>query len=83
LISNKFIELKQLNEKTELKHAFSNLDIVEGEQVEPMQIVDKRTFEILQTYEFYKNSPEKAFDPIPQVWFDIYSELSRQEPRLF
>ena len=83
MISNKFIELKRLNEKAELKHAFNNLDIVEGEQVEPMQIVDERTFEILQTYSFYKYSPEKAFSPIPQVWFEAYNILTKTEPRLF
>jgi len=48
-----------------------------------MQIVDERTFEILQTYSFYKYSPEKAFNPIPQVWFEAYNILTNTEPRLF
>lgn len=48
-----------------------------------MQIIDKRTIDILKTYEFYKNSPEKAFDPIPAIWFEAVVILNRLTPRLF
>lgn len=48
-----------------------------------MQIVDKRTSDILKLYEFYKNSPEKAFDPIPYIWFESVIILRKTELRLF
>ena len=48
-----------------------------------MQIVDKRTSDILKIYEFYKNSPDRAFDPIPKIWFESVQILNKIQPRLF
>ena len=42
-----------------------------------MQICDKRTSDILTTYDFYKNNPHEAFNPIPQIWFEAYNILSK------
>jgi hypothetical protein len=46
-------------------------------------IADVRTMDLINTYTFYKNSPEKAFDPLTQIWFDAYNILTKTEPRLF
>ena len=48
-----------------------------------MQIMDKRTSDILKLYEFYKNSPEKAFEPIPSIWFESVIILNKIQPKLF
>ena len=46
-------------------------------------IVDIRTMDLINTYFFYKNSPEKAFSILSQVWFEAYNIMSKLEPRLF
>jgi hypothetical protein len=46
-------------------------------------IADVRTMDLINTYTFYKNSPEKAFNPLTQIWFDAYNILTKTEPRLF
>ena len=83
IISNKYLELKGFDDKAQLKHALNQLGIWEGEDIEPMQIIDMRTSDILSTYQFYKNSPEKAFSPVTEIWFECYNILSRLEPRMF
>lgn len=85
LITETYLELKELSKdgKVEIKQAFNKLSIWEGEDIQPMQIVDRRTSDILKTYSFYKHSPEKAFEPIPQIWFDSYIILNKLEPRMF
>jgi hypothetical protein len=75
--------MKGKDDKVELKQVFNKLNIWEGEEIEPMQIVDKRTFDILNLYEFYKNSPDRAFDNPPQLWFDSVVILNKTQPRLF
>ena len=83
LIYVTYEELKRLDKKAELKHAFNQLDIWENEDIQPMQIMDKRTMDIISTYQFYQNSPEKAFNPIPNIWFESVIILNRLKPRLF
>ena len=83
IITDTFTELKAFDEKAEIKHAFNKLGIWEGEEIQPMQICDNRTLQILDTYEFYKNSPDKAFNPIPHIWFDSVIILNKIQPRLF
>ncbi len=46
-------------------------------------LADRRTLDLINTYSFYKHSPEKAFNPITQIWFDAYNLQSKLEPRLF
>ena len=48
-----------------------------------MQICDNRTIDMLMTYDFYKNAPHEAFNPIPYVWFEAYNILTKTEPRIF
>ena len=45
-------------------------------------VADRRTLELLSIFEFYKSSPEKAFQPLIQVWFDAHNLLTRLQPRL-
>jgi len=45
-------------------------------------LADIRTMDLINTYSFYKNSPDKAFTPPTQVWFDAYNILTKLEPRL-
>jgi len=75
--------MKGKDDKVELKQAFNKLSIWEGEEIEPMQIMDKRTSDILRLYEFYKNSPEKAFEDVPHIWFESVIILNKIQPRLF
>ena len=83
LITEKYEYLSSVSkDKVQLKQVFNQLDIVEGEEIEPMQICDNRTIDMLMTYDFYKNSPQEAFNPIPYVWFEAYNILSKTEPRL-
>ena len=83
IIGETYLQLKELTDKAELKQALNKLGIWEGEETEPMQIIDGRTSDILSAYQFFKYSPEKAFDPIPQIWFESYNILSKLEPRMF
>jgi len=46
-------------------------------------VTDLRTLDLLTTYSFYKNSPEKAFNPVTQIWFEAHNLLTKLEPRLF
>ncbi len=62
-----------------LNTAFFNLGINEDETA---IIADARTLDLINTYSFYKNSPEKAFNPITQIWFEAYNIQTKLEPRL-
>lgn len=75
--------MKGKDDKVELKQAFNKLSIWEGEEIEPMQILDKRTSDILKIYEFYKNSPDRAFQEIPNIWFESVQILNKLQPKLF
>ncbi len=46
-------------------------------------IADHRTLDLINTYFFYKHSPEKAFNPITRIWFDAHNIQAKLEPRLF
>ena len=83
LITDTYDYLQSIDEKAELKQAFNKLNIWKGEEIQPMQICDRRTLELLSAYEFYKYSPEKAFPLDYQVWFDAYILLNKYQPRLF
>ena len=83
IISETYDYLKLKDDKAEIKHAFNKLGIWEGEEIQPMQICDKRTADILKTYEFYKSSPEKAFPYLTSIWYESVIILNQLQPRLF
>ena len=44
-------------------------------------ILDNRTMDLIQLYEFYKNSPHLVSDSA--LWFEVVLLLNKLQPRLF
>jgi hypothetical protein len=49
--------------------------------IEPMQLVDRRTMDIIMNYEAYRNNPFQFIDN--QLWFESVIILNKLQPRLF
>lgn len=49
--------------------------------VEPMQLADRRTMDIITNYEAYQKNPFQFIDS--QIWFESVIILNRLQPRLF
>ena len=70
LIDNGYSKARKLNDKIKLTDILWNFGIDEREEINTMQLSDRRTEQIIELYLFFRNSPERAFDPIPKIWFD-------------
>lgn len=66
--------------KIELKHVLNKLDISIKEEINPIQIADRRTLQILDEYEIYKNAPYLINNV---VWRDSVKILNKLQPKLF
>ncbi len=62
-------------EKAKLDDALFNFCIGESEEINNIQLMDKRSEDILMNYEFYKNAPNLAFNN--QVWFESVIMLNK------
>jgi len=69
-----------LKDPLEKEKKFSQ--VIEEQGIEGMQLMDNRTAQIIESYLFYKSSPQSAFDN--RAWFESVIMLNAiLEVRLF
>lgn len=63
--------------KYENLQQFTDLLFVYGIDDNTMCLFDRRTADFFDAYNFYKNSPEKAYSEVYFFWYKVYSLINK------
>ena len=47
-----------------------------GEDIDSFQLTDDRTMQLIETFQFYMNSPKDAFENLTKIWWDSYITIN-------
>jgi hypothetical protein len=85
LVDKTYQELKKADEKVKVIHAFSQLEIGVDFEVNTIQIMDSRTKEIFDLYDFNETCPNfytrKELDN--HVIYNSFKLIKKLKPKLF